>query len=107
VSTQADPSDSEHHIEPVSVTGDAASVIAAIDSVVKDAGGEVVDTQANGLDAVFTSKIFKFKDDVRFELDEAGTTLHFRSASRTGHSDLKVNRKRMDKLVPEILSKLG
>lgn len=107
VSTQADPTDTTHRAEPVTVTGDAATIISAIKKVVTTAGGEVVDTQANGVDAVFTSKIFKFKDDVRFELDDDGTTLHYRSASRKGHSDLGVNRKRMNKLVPEIVSQVG
>ena len=43
----------------------------------------------------FTSKIFKFVDDVEFYLKEPGK-IHFRSASRIGYSDLGVNRERME-----------
>jgi len=45
----------------------------------------------------FTSKIFRFIDDVEFYFDEPGV-IHFRSASRIGHSDMGVNRDRMEKI---------
>jgi len=43
----------------------------------------------------FTSNIFRFIDDVEFYLTEQGV-IHFRSASRIGHSDLGVNRRRVE-----------
>ena len=43
----------------------------------------------------FTSNIFRFIDDVEFYLTEQGV-IHFRSASRIGHSDLGVNRRRIE-----------
>jgi uncharacterized protein (DUF1499 family) len=43
----------------------------------------------------FTSNIFRFIDDVEFFLTEQGV-IHFRSASRIGHSDLGVNRRRVE-----------
>ena len=43
----------------------------------------------------FTSKIFRFVDDVEFYFEEKGV-IHFRSASRIGHSDMGVNRRRME-----------
>ena len=45
----------------------------------------------------FTSNIFRFIDDVEFYLSEPGV-IHFRSASRIGHSDLGVNRRRMQRI---------
>ena len=45
----------------------------------------------------FTSKIFRFIDDVEFYFDEPGV-IHFRSASRIGHSDMGVNRDRMEEI---------
>lgn len=42
------------------------------------------------------SLIFRFVDDVEFQCDEASKLIHFRSASRVGHSDLGVNRRRME-----------
>jgi uncharacterized protein (DUF1499 family) len=46
----------------------------------------------------FTSLLLRFVDDVEFLFDETTKTVHFRSASRTGHSDLGVNRKRMEQV---------
>lgn len=46
----------------------------------------------------FKSRIFGFVDDVEFVVDPANSLVHFRSASRTGHSDLGVNKKRMQKI---------
>ena len=107
VSTQADPSNAGHFIEPVAYTGDAGEVIAAIEDAVTSNGGSVVSTSETGVEALFVTSLLRFKDDVSFELDEEAGLLHFRSASRVGHSDLGANRKRMDMLVPKILSRLG
>ena len=107
ISTQADPTDKTHYIEPVAYTGDAASVIEAIDDAITSNGGSVVSKADNTLEALFVSKLLRFKDDVSFELDEEAGLLHFRSASRVGHSDLGANRKRMNSLVPKILARLG
>ena len=47
------------------------------------------------LHAEFRSRVFGFVDDVEFWFDDGAALIHFRSASRTGYSDLGVNRKRM------------
>jgi uncharacterized protein (DUF1499 family) len=44
----------------------------------------------------FRSRIFRFVDDVEFLADPAAGVIHVRSASRTGHSDLGVNRRRIE-----------
>jgi uncharacterized protein (DUF1499 family) len=44
----------------------------------------------------FTSLLLRFVDDVEFLFDDEAKTIHFRSASRTGHSDFGVNRRRME-----------
>jgi uncharacterized protein (DUF1499 family) len=44
------------------------------------------------------SRIFRFVDDVEFLLDRAAGVIHVRSASRAGHSDLGVNRARVEAL---------
>ena len=46
----------------------------------------------------FTSKWWKFIDDVEFYFTDYGSLIHFRSASRTGYWDLGVNRRRMEKI---------
>ena len=51
----------------------------------------------NFIHVEFTSKIFRFVDDVEFYFESPGT-IHFRSASRIGHSDMGVNRDRMEEI---------
>jgi uncharacterized protein (DUF1499 family) len=46
----------------------------------------------------FTSLLLRFVDDVEFLFDDDTKTIHFRSASRTGYSDLGVNRRRMEQV---------
>lgn len=50
------------------------------------------------LHAEFRSRTFGYVDDVDVEVDEAAGVLRFRSASRLGHWDVGVNRRRMKRL---------
>ncbi|MCW5797831.1 MAG: hypothetical protein LZF60_160035 [Nitrospira sp.] len=54
----------------------------------------------------FTSFLLRFVDDVEFVFEEATKTIHFRSASRTGYSDLGVNRRRMEEIRALVEGKL-
>lgn len=59
---------------------------------------KLVDEDESYLHYEFTSLLLRFVDDVEFLFDETTKTVHFRSASRTGYSDLGVNRKRMEQV---------
>ena len=107
VSTLAEPSDRTHHIEPLSINHDADEVLDAVAAVIVDAGGEVGKRSANTLEAVFTSRLFRFKDDVAVFVDTEERRLHGRSASRVGYSDLGVNRKRLAQLFGEVDARLN
>lgn len=98
----ADPDNTVHYIKPVAVDAPAEQVIAAVEQAVIAAGAEVVQKSDDRLEALFVTKIFRFKDDVTFFVDTDAKLLHFRSASRVGHSDLGANRKRMTALIPSI-----
>ena len=50
----------------------------------------------NYLHYEFRSLVFRFVDDVEFQFEEAAKVIHLRSASRVGHSDLGVNRRRVE-----------
>ena len=52
---------------------------------------------------VVKSRLLGFVDDVEVLLDEDDKKIHFRSCSRLGHSDLGVNRRRIE----AIKAKLG
>ena len=56
----------------------------------------IMTVQERYIHAEFTSFLFRFVDDVEFLLDEGSKTIHVRSASRIGYSDLGVNRKRVE-----------
>jgi uncharacterized protein (DUF1499 family) len=61
----------------------------------------IIDIQDNYVRVEFTSKIFKFIDDVEFYFPvtkSATTIIYFRSASRLGYSDLGANRKRIEQM---------
>jgi uncharacterized protein (DUF1499 family) len=57
---------------------------------------QVIVSDDNYLYAEFTSRIMGFVDDVEFLYDPAAGVTHVRSASRLGHSDMGVNRKRVE-----------
>ncbi len=106
VSTLADATDTVHYMEAVSISARAPQVIEAVEAAVTRSGGKITQKSDDRLAAVFTSRIFRFKDDVTFFVDSDGQRLHYRSASRTGHSDLGVNRKRMTSLLQSITASL-
>jgi len=62
---------------------------------VRDAGGFITQDNGSYLHATFTSRLFRFVDDVELRLDPDRGVIHIRSASRVGHSDFGVNRKRV------------
>ncbi|MCG8635272.1 MAG: DUF1499 domain-containing protein [Desulfobacterales bacterium] len=58
----------------------------------------IITDQPGYLHVVFTSRVMRFKDDVEFWFPEKGNSIHIRSASRVGYSDLGVNRKRVEEI---------
>lgn len=98
VSSQA--SDPQQRIAPLLVTGTPAQVQAQLLQVLGDIErAKVVVIRDDYISAEVTSKIFRFVDDVVFYFPATGSTetvVQVRSASRLGHSDLGVNRKRVE-----------
>ncbi|UTT42682.1 DUF1499 domain-containing protein [Exiguobacterium aurantiacum] len=56
---------------------------------------ELVEETDDTFHYVVSSKVMRFKDDVEFRFDDETRQIEFRSASRLGHYDFGVNRKRM------------
>jgi uncharacterized protein (DUF1499 family) len=94
-------SDEDHRIEPVPFDGTPE---AAWDLLKRAIGAEprthIVEERQDQwyLRAEATSLIFRFIDDVEFQLDPEQKVLHLRSASRVGYWDLGVNRRRIERL---------
>lgn len=97
-----------HSIAPLNFSVDVEKAKAALVSIIKEMEGEIViqkelkSTENNSgeiannlyIEAVFTSKFFKFKDDLALLLNTKENKISLRSASRVGYSDFKVNLKR-------------
>ncbi|HIE97300.1 MAG TPA: DUF1499 domain-containing protein [Planctomycetes bacterium] len=91
--------DELHSIQPLTFEGDPARALAKVRDLVHNmAGATLVETKYNYLHVEFRSPFFRFVDDAEFCLDAHANQIHFRSASRTGHSDLEVNRTRMERI---------
>ena len=90
--------DAEHAIAPLTYDSDMATAVAKLREVVAaQEGSEVIEQTDTYLYAEFTSKLMGFVDDVEFYFSPTETgTVHVRSASRLGQSDLGVNRKRIE-----------
>lgn len=97
VSSQTDSADAEHYIAPLSLSGSAQEAIAKLQSIIESMERtEIITTTDTYLYAEFTSALMGYVDDVEFFADAANQTIHVRSASRLGRSDLGVNRKRVE-----------
>ena len=99
VSSQADPSDAEHHIAPIAFKGSALEAMAAARKAIE--GMEraiVIQHEGNYLYAEFRSKLMRFVDDLELTYDAGAGVLHVRSASRVGRRDFGVNRARVEAL---------
>ena len=91
------PDDTEHFIEPLTFKKNVKSSLKKI-CLEKFKRCELVQEKENYLHFVFTSFLFRFKDDLEFVIDSKKKVVHVRSASRVGHSDLGVNKKRVEKI---------
>lgn len=95
VSTQT--SERSHWIAPISFEGTSDAAMNTIVNVVRGmTGSTVIEQDDLYLYAEFRSPIFRFVDDVEFLIEPESGRIHFRSASRVGHSDLGANRNRME-----------
>lgn len=97
VSTHA--TDEGHAIKPFHYQKPRAEAKEALKAIIATVPRtKLVDEDESYLHYEFTSLLLRFVDDVEFLFDETTKTVHFRSASRTGYSDLGVNRQRMEQV---------
>ena len=83
------------HVQPIRAS--LADARAAVERM----GGTIITETDDYLAATFQSRLFRFIDDL--ELRDAGDgTLHVRSGSRVGYSDMGANRKRVEALRAEL-----
>lgn len=95
--------DQRHHLPPIPCSGSVEVTIEQLQSVLSGMPRmRIVEADGNYLRAEATSLLFRFVDDVEFVVDAEAGLIHFRSASRIGHSDLGTNRARMERIRREL-----
>lgn len=96
VSSQA--TDDLHRMPPIPFTGTSESAVQRITAVLQQMP-RVTCLTVNGtyVHAEARSAIFRFVDDMEFLVDSERNQIEFLSRSRVGHSDLGVNRSRMER----------
>lgn len=86
-------------IEPLRVSGDPKNAMEKLEKVILSMNRAEIEVNEKGyIKAVFTSAVFRFKDDVEFLLDPDTGVINIRSASRLGYYDFGVNRARLEKI---------
>ncbi len=100
VSSQA--KDKKHYIEPMLTAGTPLEVKNHILKILTEfKRSKIIVAEENYIKAQFTSKVFRFVDDVELYFPDTKSkemTIHVRSASRVGRSDFGVNRKRIEQI---------
>jgi uncharacterized protein (DUF1499 family) len=66
--------------------------------LLEEMGGRLEIEEQGYLRAVFTTRIFRFRDDVELRMKAEKSRIHIRSSSRVGHSDFGQNRRRVKKI---------
>ena len=95
VSTQAE--DHDHWIAPLTYLGDDGVVVETLVRIVDQLPRtRVIRKTQDYLYVEFRSAFFRFIDDVEFFVEAESGRVHLRSASRVGHSDMGVNRERIE-----------
>lgn len=99
VCSEYNTANAQNRIQPLSTVGMENHIAwVSLMNAVKGSGGSIRQHSDTYLHVTFTSTLFRFVDDFEARLDADNGTIHIRSASRVGHSDLGMNRKRVEKI---------
>ena len=94
-----------HSVAPIHYAMSRADARAKLVSIIRGMPGARVVTDSNDyVLAEFTSKHWKYVDDLEIYLDDRDKLAHFRSSSRTGYWDLGANRRRVEEIRKEFLA---
>lgn len=91
--------DEQHLIDALSYNSELpAAYKKLLGSIAQMPGSKVITKNERYIHAEFTSRIMRYIDDVEFHFSEENKRIELRSASRVGHSDMGVNRERIETL---------
>lgn len=92
-------SSGQHSIAPFTFGGTAEDAISRLRAIVESMPRTtIVSATPASISVEFRTLIFRFVDEAFFFADASSGTIRFRSAARTGYSDLGVNRRRAEKI---------
>ena len=95
----SDAADPSHRIEPIQFTGEPREALARLKKTINAISRlKIVSETENYLRVEASSLVFRFVDDVEFLIDPVEHLIRVRSASRVGHTDLGVNRRRIERI---------
>ena len=94
----SESSDAASQVAPFRFEGAPEAAWDRMRKAIAESSGRVVETREGFLHATFTSRVFRFVDDLELRLEAEKSLIHIRSASRVGKSDLGVNRERVEAL---------
>jgi uncharacterized protein (DUF1499 family) len=99
VSSDADPGDAQHGIEPLALASEPAEAWQTVRDVVARMPRTKIQTESDGyLHAECSSALMGYVDDLELHLRASDGLIAVRSASRVGYGDMGVNRKRVETL---------
>ena len=99
VSTQSPKEDEIHYIEPFSYDGSGKEALDKIEGIINGLKRtKILKRTEKYLHSLFTTALFRFKDDIEFLIDDNTKLIHFRSQSRIGGYDWNANRNRMENI---------
>jgi uncharacterized protein (DUF1499 family) len=91
--------DDAHRIDAYVIRGPSGAAWVALEEEIANGPRTLVVTTASGyLHVEYTSVLMRYVDDAEFQLLPSENAIAVRSASRVGHSDMGVNRKRLESL---------
>jgi len=89
--------DESHQIAPITYQGSAKAALVQLQAVIQTMPRSlVVEASENTLRVEFRSRLIGFVDDFEARMSAENGVIEVRSASRTGHSDFGVNRRRVE-----------
>ncbi|MBF0430446.1 MAG: DUF1499 domain-containing protein [Fibrobacteria bacterium] len=89
--------DTKHYVSPFVILTEPDSAWLKVKEVISTLPRtKIVEYDSAYMHVEFKSFLFRFVDDVEFQITD--NKIHLRSASRVGYSDLGVNKRRMEKI---------
>ena len=86
------------YVNPLAFSGTADNSWEKAKRTVSEMGGKILREDDRYLWVTFSTRLFRFVDDLELRLDEERGVIHVRSSSRVGYSDMGANRRRVEDL---------